>query len=197
MLWRCLHSCKDFIHTFLSYQNQDLFYLTAFIYPRLSYAFITLLKLVFLEYYSSSTRRLDQSDTRDCRRRLWKTSNIAEEAEFQELSKQILEKFSAVATDFVGADGERDAMSNLASAMRMLMVEYDQQMNEIQGALRSAETSTSAVGMTQEYTGAVVDPIAHSSVQGVDYGGNGSFDIAVAWESLANTGWEDLLQNFI
>src|ERR1700760_3960113 len=39
MLWRSLNSCKEFIHTFLSYRNQDLFYLTAFIYPRLCYVF--------------------------------------------------------------------------------------------------------------------------------------------------------------
>src|ERR1700749_3229396 len=54
MLWRSLRSCKDFIHTFLSYRDQDLFYLTAFIFPRLCYVFITLAKLVFLDFDSDN-----------------------------------------------------------------------------------------------------------------------------------------------
>jgi hypothetical protein len=197
MLWHSLNSCKDFIHTFLSYRNQDLFYLTAFIYPRLCYVFITLAKLVFLNSDSSSTGRSDQSDTRNFQGDPWRTINVAKEADFQELGKQVLEKFTAVATDFVGSDGQRDVMSNLASAMRILMAEYEQQMNGIQRALQSAEASAPAVEMAQKHTDAAADSTAYPSVEAIGYGGDsGIFDKAFVWEGLGNMGWDDLLENF-
>jgi hypothetical protein len=197
MLWRSLNSCKGFIHTFLSYRNQDLFYLTAFIYPRLCYVFITIAKLVFLDSDSRGVGWSNQSDTLDFHNRPWSMMNIAKEADFQGLGKRVLEKFTTVATNFVGADGQRDAMSNLASAMRILMAGYAQQMNEIQGGLHPAETSASTVEIIQEHTSAAVDSTAYSSVQGLGNGSDsGTFDIGFNWDSYSNTVWDDMLENF-
>jgi hypothetical protein len=197
MLWRSLNSCKDFILTFLSYRNQDLFYLTAFIYPRLYFVFITLVKLVFLDSEGSGAGGSDQSDTWDFQSHPWSTIKVAKEADFQELAKQVLEKFTAVSTDFVGSDGQRDAMSNLASAMQILMAGYVQQKNGMQRALQSAETPTSSVEMAQELTEAATNSTTYSSVEAIGNGGDsGTFDKTLVWEDLGNMVWDDLLDNF-
>jgi hypothetical protein len=197
MLWCSLNSCKDFIRTFLSYGNEDLFYLTAFIYPRLCYVFITLARLVTLDSNSGAMSGLDQSDTRNFRSHSWSAMNVAKEAEFQELGKQVLEKFTAIATNFLGADGERDVMSNLASAMRLLMVGYEQQINEIENASRNAEVSAPTVEMAREQTHAAIGSTTYSTAQGTENGGSSSaFDMAFTWDSSANTVWDDILENF-
>jgi hypothetical protein len=88
-------------------------------------------------------------------------------------------------------------MSNLMSAMRVLMAGYEQQMSEIQRSLHRPETSASGVEMSREHANAVVDSTAYSSVQGLHNGGDsGIFDLGFAWDSSDNTVWDDILENF-
>jgi hypothetical protein len=195
MLWRSLGNCKDYIHTFLSYQPQDLFHLTVFIYPRLCYVFVVLAKLVFLDSNGimSGLEQLNNSDADSCS---WNTMNVAKEAEFQELGQKVLDKFTTVVTDFVGVNGQRDAMFNLASAMKLLMTGYEQQMTELQTMLQSRETSNSVIETPEEYDGSAVNSTPYSSVQGIGTGVDGdAFDMAFSWDSSANTFWDDVLDN--
>jgi hypothetical protein len=198
MLWSSLNSCKDFIHTFMSYRNQELFYLTVFVYPRLCYVFITIARLVFLDFDSRGVGASpNQSDTRDFQSRLWGTANVAKEADYQRLGKRVFEKFTAVATNFIGPDGQRDAMSNLASSMRILITGYEHRMNEIQNAQYRPEMSGSEVEMIHEHPDIAVDSTTYSSVQEFNNGGDsGTFDIGFTWDSSASTIWDDILENF-
>lgn len=197
MLWRSLMSCKDFIHTFLALPNDNLFYLTAFIYPRLCYVFITLAKLVFVESDGRGTNRSDQSeDIGHFQSSAWATLNVAKEADFLHLGKQILDKFSAVAVDYAGADGERDAMSNLAAAMTILMAGYEQQTNEEHRASNGAELVDSAAGMVPEHADGAVDFTAFQPGQMGNAGGGGALDTMFEWESPTRTAWDDMLESF-
>jgi len=113
--------------------------------------------------------------------------DIAKQAGFRELGKMALDKFNAVATDFTGPDGQRDAMSNLASTMRVLIAGYEHQMNESQGALGS-ETSHLAVQNEQEINTSTVAPIQETD----DANGGDAFDV-FAWEPSSNTAWDGIL----
>ncbi len=198
MLWSSLESCKAFVRKFLSYQNDDLFYLTAFVYPRLCYVFITIAKIVFLDIeHKGPAPSSDPSSTQGSQNRLWNTLDVAREAQFPQLSKAVLEKFTAVATDFVDDSGQRDAMANLASAMRILIAGYEQQMRGIQGGgLLKAETIGPGRGETTHATDTLaVDLDPYSSFSLVDGAGGSAFDVTSPWNPTPST-WDDILESF-
>lgn len=197
MLWSSLESCKAFVRKFLSYQNDDLFYLTAFVYPRLCYVFITMAKIVFLDVeHKVPALSSDPSSTQGSQNRLWNTLDVAKEAQFPQLSKAVLEKFTAVATDFADGSGQRDAMANLASAMRILIAGYEQQMSGMLGGLQKAETMAPGGCETAHATDALaVDLDPYSSVSLVDGAGSGAFDVTSPWNPTAST-WEEILESF-
>jgi hypothetical protein len=197
MLSHSLASCKSFVEIFLSYRTQDLFYLTSFIYPRLCYVFITIAKLVYLDSDGKAGNESAQTGTRDVQKRTWNNMNVAKEANFQGLARLVLEKFAAVSTNFVGAEGQLDAMSNLASAMKILMAGYEQQMKEIQGDSQRSKTADKAVAVIQEDADADADSIMYPAVE--EFGnsaGSGRFDIGFDWDSSATMIWDNMLENF-
>jgi hypothetical protein len=190
MLTRSLNSCKHFIHTFLSYGREELFFVTAFIHPRLYYAFITLAKIVFLEYETSGTHMSNTLASP----KLWNTMDIAKEADFQNLAKQVLDKFLAISTDFVSTDGRRDAMCNLAASMKVFIAGYDQQMKEFQEIVQNSETSALPVEphLEQNSTNVSTAQLPIQDIGRID----GDFDMI--WESVANStwDWDDIMENF-
>jgi hypothetical protein len=128
MLTHSLNSCKAFINAFLSYGREDIFYVSAFIHPRLYYAFITLAKIVFLD---PETTGANMSNTL-AGPTLWNTTDMAKQADFKNLAKQVLDKFATIATDFVSTDGRRDAICTLAISMKVFIAGYEQQMKDLQ-----------------------------------------------------------------
>jgi hypothetical protein len=196
-LWRSLSSCKDFVNTFLSFRDEDLFYLTVFIYPKLCYVFITLARLVFLDSDSAGTGGLDQPHPQRLQNQPWSVLKVAEEANFQGLGQRVLDRFAAVSTDFVGADGQLDAMATLGSAMRILMTGYEQQIVKIQQATNRAEAPDSVVEMISEHYNITVDPDSYSSIEDTGEGNvSAHLDTDFAQDSSANIAWNDILENF-
>jgi hypothetical protein len=207
MLWNSLHSCKAFIHTFLSYQNPDLFFLTAFTFSRLCYVFITLAKLVHLNLDGTSEDALQltsQSPTQDAQRHPWHTMNIAKEADFSVLATKVLEKFTAVATDFVGAEGERDPMWYLSSMVGILMSGYEKQMRGKQRAMLNAEALAKELDSAQKQIGTAIDSTSFPSQGTSSAASNGNFGASsleqsaeLQWDSLDDMAWEQILDNFM
>ena len=193
MLWRSLQGCKDFIETFISLPNEELFHLTAFVYSRLCYVFITLARLVFLNT-NQSTASTPGSH--------WNIATVAKEAQYQHLGKQVLAKFTSIATDYIGPDGHRDPMSALASAMKLLLTGYVQQMNDFQKSGRFSEPSDQANGgleqqqqQQQEYGGNVqIDNTTAAQASTADLDMN--FDLDVTWDATASAAWDDVLETF-
>lgn len=193
MLWRSLSSCQDLICTFLTFQNQDLFYLTAFVCPRLLYAFITLAKLVAI-YSENRVAGESETSTLVMPNQDWSIVELANETNFQELAKKVLDKFTAISTDFVGADGRRDSMSNAASAIKMMIAGYEQQIKEIQISLQSRQMSVSEGAISNG-----APDTAGSTTYTCDYeigGGNTTFETDFTFNSPENTFWDDILESF-
>ena len=208
MLMGSITSCKDFIQAFLSLPNVQLFHLTAFTYSRLCYVFITLARIVFLDIPQNSgvnhnpglVSILDST---------WRTAIVAREAQFQHLGKQVLAKFTAVATDYTGPNGHKDAMSALASAMKLLLTGYEQQMSDLRKSGVDTELPNRGNGALdqhnpQEYDAEIQvdDPAAGitptdgrrsgSGTAGLD----GAFDLDFTWDATASAAWDDVLETF-
>ena len=192
MLWRSLQGCKDFIETFISLPNEELFHLTAFVYSRLCYVFITLARLVFLNT-NQSTASTPGSH--------WNIATVAKEAQYQHLGKQVLAKFTSIATDYIGPDGHRDPMSALASAMKLLLTGYEQQMNEVLKSGASDRLPGYTNGTVpqqhpqQEFGGNMqIDntTAAHASTADLDM----NFDLDFTWDATASAAWDDVLETF-
>jgi hypothetical protein len=193
MLWRSLSSCQDLIYTFLSHRSEDLFYHTAFVCPRLVYAFIALAKLVAL---FSETKRVSESQsvTSDFPNLPGSMADLINEVNYQELAKQVLDKFTAISTDFVGADGRRDSMANAASGMRLMIAGYERQIKELQTPLQGAEMSAPVDEIFKEDVD-TVGSTAYAYDQEI-HDGDGSFDMDFAGELPGNTFWDDVLDSF-
>lgn len=193
MLWRSLTSCHDLIRTFLSYQNQDLFYITAFVCPRLVYAFITLAKLVAL-HLENNTASESQPPALDVAGHPCSMAEFVNEVNYQELAKQVLDKFAALSTDFVSVDGRRDSMANAASGMKMMMAGYERQINERQRPLQCAQLSVSAGEALDEHPETVRSSI-YTGDHEVGYA-ESNLDMDFAWGSVGNMLWDDVLESF-
>jgi hypothetical protein len=189
MLWRSLSSCQDLIRTFLSYQNQDLFYLTAFVCPRLLYAFITLAKLVAL--HSENGAGGPQSATSGFPGHSWSLLDFAREVNYQHLARQVFDKFTSVSAKFIGADGRQDSMANAASGMKMMIEGYERQMDKVQSPPRSMEMPATMGEISQQHLEA--NHTAYTRDQEVD---DSSFDANFTWEAPENTFWDDILESF-
>lgn len=193
MLWRSLSSCQDLIHTFLSYRNQDLFYLTIFVCPRLLYAFITLAKLVALH---SEDRRVGgtQPAALDSPSHPWNMVDFKNEVNYQQLAKKVLDKFTAISTDFIGADGRRDSMANAAAGIKMMIAGYERQTNELQTPAQSVEVSHPVEETSQEQPDTAGSAVYTCGQEVGD--SNGTFDIDFTWDLPAETWWDDVLDSF-
>lgn len=196
MLWDSMDACKTFIHTFLSFSSQDLYYLTALIYPRLCYVFITLAKLVFLNSETYNPEQSGESNLQVYQSSPWDTIRAAEAADFHSLASQVLEKFTAAAAMFSGSDGQRNPMSNLASAIKVLMARYEQQIGEVQGAWRTAQSSVLAMETAQNLSSEATDLDTHFQAQAMDNNVHGVFDAQFGWDFLSSVNWDDMLATF-
>ncbi|KAF2103559.1 hypothetical protein NA57DRAFT_53074 [Rhizodiscina lignyota] len=200
MLLSSLNSCKSFLHAFISYQNRDLYYLTVFIIPRLYYVFITLLKLVFLDFDNRGEDNSQQADqtTPESQNQPWHMMNIAQESDFFALASRVLQKFTAVATDFIGPEGQRDAMSNFASAMKILMTGYEKQMNEKQTTMVNAETAK--MPDLEESSDTVVESTPYTSRGADNDDSNEVLDLSsvdqLSWDLSDNILWDEMLNTF-
>jgi hypothetical protein len=127
MLWNSLKSCKTFVHALLSLQNEELFYIAAFIFAKLCYVFISLANFVKLntcwtsECISQPVSQQQGPDNLLHPRGSIGAVNMEREVDFVKLATQMRDKFMAVATEFAGPGGERDAMSNFAQRMQFLL----------------------------------------------------------------------------
>ena len=115
--------------------------------------------------------------------------DLINKVNYQELAKQVLDKFIAISTDFIGDDGRRDSMANRASAMRMMIAGYERQISEIQEPLHSAAMSAS--GGHANSAGATMDACEQEVGDGDD-----TFDMDFGWDSVGNTFWDGVLENF-
>ena len=208
MLMGSITSCKDFVHAFLSLPNAQLFHLTAFVYSRLCYVFITLARIVFLDI--PQNRGVNHNPgLMQILNTSWSTAIVAREAQFQHLGKQVLAKFTAVATDYTGPNGHKDAMSALASAMKLLLTGYEQQMNDLQksgvstelpnrggGALEQHTQQEYGVEMQGDDTAAAVASTTRTQRGSAMADLDGAFDLDFAWDATASAAWDDILETF-
>ena len=206
MLWHSFESCKAFIERFLSCRNPDLFFLTAFTLSKLCYVFITLAKLVQLDLDrmgEDASNPTTELRTPEADHSLGRRMTLAKEADFFFLASKVLEKFTAVATDFVGIDGERDAMWNLSSMMRIIMSAYERQMREKQKPILNAEVSAKELEMAQDRSGAAIDPASYSSRETGTSGSDGTYGSSsleqsteIQWGLTDDIVWDQILDNF-
>ena len=198
MLWSSLQSCNSLARTFLSYQDSDVFFLTAFAFSKLCYVMVTFAKLVQLELSLASK---DNSRTTEPQRQHW--INVVKEAEFPYLAVKVMEKFSNLATDFVGTDGERDAMWNLSSMVRIMVSGYEKQAGQLQRATLSSEVSTRELEGAQDRNDRATGPNSFHSQQADDPEENVPFGAPFLeqssdfqWDRLDNIAWDQILDGF-
>ena len=198
MLWSSLQSCNSLAHTFLSYQDSNVFFLTSFVISKLCYVMVTFAKLMQLELVLASK---DNSRTTDPQRR--HLISIVKEAEFPYLATRVMEKFRNLATDFVGTEGERDAMWNLSSMVRIMISGYAKQTGEIQRAMLNAEASTRELEWAQAGDDRATGPTSFH-IQETGYPDENSplgatfleQSTDLEWDPLENISWDQILDDF-
>jgi hypothetical protein len=199
MLWNSIQGCKSLIRSFSSYYSSDIFFTTAFTISKLCYILIYLAKVV---RFDLALIGIDSAEMTDG---LWSRPRISftQEIDFHHLTETILQKFSSLATTFVGPDGSHDAMWNLSFMVMILISGYEKEVGELQKAMLNSGVPSKEINLPPSRNG---EAIALRSIndQGdrrVNDGGNfeASFQEQSTewqWDSLDNIAWDAVLNDF-
>jgi hypothetical protein len=187
MLCDSLQLCQEYIRTFLVFSSHDLPYLTVFIYPKLSYVFMTLSKLVFLDSDNCPPKASGHLELQNIQNSPWDPVRVGAEADFLTLATEVSEKFAAGASNYGDFDGQRSAMANLGSAMKILMLRYEQQMGQFRKGFLNTEQLAFSKEISQDNAAEAANEIGTMS-------NNTNMDMALPWDLLASLRWEETLE---
>jgi hypothetical protein len=188
MLWNSMQCCKALIQSFLAYSAQQVSSLTAFTYSRLCYAFITLARIGNMDLGTLSENcsgqimpcgSVSQHHTQPA-------LSLAEGLDFTHLASKVQARFTALATDFVDSQGERDTMAKLSNTMGMMITGFDRQMRDKRKQL-----------VVNDGLDEVADnSFAEFNTETSNGGLNDGFGQDFQWEGLDDVMWDQVLESF-
>ena len=126
--------------------------------------------------------------------------DIVSETDFLPLARRVRKKFSALTTDFVGPDGERDTMWNLASTMGKMISAYERQVGIGHGALDNVTVTAEGPHTASDaFTPAAQLSAASSLYQesaAAEEGSSIDNLIDFEWGGIDEMLWNQVLQDF-
>jgi len=143
MLWKSLECSEALLQRFISCPDSDLYFMTVFTHLKLCYVFITLAKLIRFDLRLMNIDHLGATGRFSTPPQM----SFVRETNFPHLAPKILEKFTALATDYLGPEGERDAMWDLAFVVMMLTSGYEKEAAEVQEAMSKSKTISRQLGL--------------------------------------------------